>query len=271
MKRFLLTSSLMCTVLATGAARADDAALKAAIADSQRTPANVARDAYRHPYETLSFFGIQPTMTVVELSPGGGWYTEILAPYLHDQGKLITAGSDPKSDDEDTRRDAGLFQDKLDSKPAVYGKVQKAVFTVPTRVTFAGRGSVDMVLTFRNIHNWIDIGGDDATQKVFASAYAALKPGGVFGIVEHRLPASLFQNENASTGYVHQDYVIKMAQSVGFKLAGTSEINANPKDNANHKGGVWALPPSYKNGDEDRAIYRDIGESDRMTLKFVKP
>ncbi len=276
MKRVFLAAALGAVMTMGGAALAakadntgDDAALKAAIAGSARTPANVVRDGARHPYETLRFFGIKPTMTVVELAPGGGWYTEILAPYLREQGKLIAAGSDPQGS-EGARRSAARFQQKLDANPAAFDKVEIGAFAPPTTYRIAPKGTADMVLTFRNIHNWIPV-GDEGLKVLFGQVYDSLKPGGVFGVVEHRLPANKAQDAKASSGYMHEAYVIKLAESAGFKLAGKSEINANPKDKADHEGGVWALPPTYGNKDVDRARYEAIGESDRMTLKFVKP
>jgi predicted methyltransferase len=270
MKRYAL-AALASTMLfgATGAAHADDA-LKAAIAAKSRTPANVERDVYRHPYETLSFFGIKPTMTVVELVPGGGWYTEILAPYLRDHGKLITGGNDLASPNENERKGAERFMARLNAKPEAYNKVSVGVFSAGRKYEYAPAGSVDMVVTFRNIHNWIPL-GPEKLKELFGSVYTSLKPGGVFGVVEHRLPASKTQDAEASSGYMHEKYVIGLAEAAGFKLAAKSEINANPKDSADHKGGVWALPPTYANKDEDRAKFQAIGESDRMTLKFVKP
>jgi predicted methyltransferase len=270
MKRTILAAALLTGYL-TGPSQAadktDDAQLRAAIAGSHRSSTNAARDSARHPYETLAFFGIKPTMTVVELSPGGGWYTEILAPYLRDNGKLIAAGAayDP------AKRSTVAFKQKLDANPAVFGKVLQGVFAPPSTYNFAAPGSVDMVLTFRNLHNWIDDGGDDELKGVFKAAYTSLKPGGVLGIEEHRLPEAMAQDAKTSTGYVHESYVIKMAQSAGFKLAARADINANPKDKADHKGGVWALPPTLANRDQDRDKYQAIGESDRMTLRFVKP
>ncbi|KQN76737.1 methyltransferase [Duganella sp. Leaf61] len=272
MKKYLV-AALACTTLfaAAGAsAQAVDAKLKDAIGASSRTPANVQRDAARHPYETLAFFGIRPNMTVVELSPGAGWYTEILAPYLRDNGKLIAAGNDLASPNERERKGAERFMERLNANPAVYNKVALGVFSPPRKYEFAPNNSVDMVLTFRNIHNWIPTGPDNL-KALFTSVYDSLKPGGVFGVVEHRLPASKTQDATASSGYMHEKYVIGLAEAAGFKLAAKSEINANPKDTADHKNGVWALPPTFTNKDEDRARYQAIGESDRMTLKFVKP
>jgi len=266
MKRLILACALAAGTIHSQAALADDA-LKAAIASKERTPANAARDAARHPYETLTFFGIRPDMTVVELAPGGGWYTEILAPYLHDKGKLIVAGESPSSTSEGARRYADNLTKKLASNPALYGKVQRAVFEPPRAFDIAKPNSVDMVLTFRNLHNWLDK-GDDGLKKILAEAHTVLKPGGVLGIVDHRLPAA--RPAGSTGGYVHQDYVIKMVEGAGFKLAARSEVNANPKDTADHAKGVWALPPTLSNKDVDREKYQAIGESDRMTLKFVK-
>lgn len=231
--------------------------LKAAVAAEHRSVGNVARDAWRHPYETLAFFGIKPTDTVVELAPGGGWYTEILAPYLREQGQLYAADGG-----------SARFKAKMDSL-AVYGKVKISVFD-PAKGLFdiAPPGSADAVLTFRNVHNWMDAG---KAQEVFNAAFKALKPGGVLGVEEHRLPASRSQDPKAPTGYVHEATVIQFAEAAGFKLAGRSEVNANPKDTADHPDGVWTLPPTYALKDKDRAKYQAIGESDRMTLKFVKP
>ena len=254
MKQLVLAMAITAGI--SNFAMADDA-LKAAISAANRTPANVERDGARHPYETLSFFGIAPKMTVIEFSPGGGWYTEILAPYLRNEGKLI-AGASPR------------FKTKLDTNPAVYDKVVLANIDASGKLDYSPKNSADMVLTFRNVHNWVS-NGEAMTKNVFQSAYDALKPGGVFGVVEHRLPAARTQDAKASSGYMHEAFVIKAAESVGFKLLAKSEINANPKDDAEHENGVWALPPVFANKDKDKAKYQAIGESDRMTLKFVKP
>lgn len=268
MKQLLMAAALAAGLI-SGAAHADEA-LKAAIASSERTPSNVRRDAARHPYETLTFFGIQPTMTVVELSPGNGWYTEILAPYLRAHGKYIAGSYSTNSPDTYLRAYAERFRAKLAANPALYDKAEVAVFEPPEHLSYAQPGSVDMILTFRNIHNWIPNGEANMT-KLFKSAYDSLKQGGVLGVVEHRLPADKPQDATASTGYMHESYVIGLIEKAGFKLAAKSEINANPKDTADHPNGVWALPPTYRNKDQDRAKYQAIGESDRMTLKFVKP
>jgi len=260
MKRLIL-AALLATGIA-GAAHADDA-LKSAIAGEHRAAANTARDTYRHPYETLTFFGIKPTMTVIELSPGGAWYTEILAPYLRDKGHLYGAVGSSES------RGGKAFRDRLAANAAVYGKVTPVLFEPPGRIELGKPGSADMVVTFRNIHNWLG-SGDDAVVAVFKAAHTVLKPNGVLGVVEHRLPAKMEQDAKASSGYMHEAYVIRLAEKAGFKLAAKSEVNANPKDTADHEKGVWSLPPVLTNKDKDREKYMAIGESDRMTLKFVK-
>jgi predicted methyltransferase len=265
--------SAMITGLMTFAAPAiaDDAtvaALKAVAAGKHRADANKARDPYRHPVETLSFFGIRDDMTVVEIFPGGGWYTEILAPFLKEKGTYYAAGLDPDSSSEFARRSARAFQDKLDADPALYGKVKISVLAPPDKTAIAPPGSADLVLTFRNIHNWMGAGIAD---QVFAAMYKALKRGGVLGVVEHRGNPAVPQDPKAESGYVNQEYAIKLAEKAGFRFVESSEINANPKDTKDHPKGVWTLPPTFAMKDQDRDKYRAIGESDRFTLKFVKP
>lgn len=247
---------------------ADDA-LQDAIASPKRTAAFAARDAWRHPYETLKFFGISPDSSVVEISPGGGWYTEILAPYLRGQGQLILAADDPETAKPDSLKSLNRLKAKLADQPDVYDRVVFGVFAPPDKLQYAAPGSVDLVMTFRNVHNWLEY-GDTGVRAVFQSAYRALKPGGVLGVVEHRLPEDRVQDATASSGYVHPSYVVDMAQSVGFALAASAEFNSNPKDASDHIGGVWALPPSFVNKEVDREKFQAIGESDRMTLKFIK-
>lgn len=263
MKTWLTAATLAVAIVVAAAAAPAFAQtadpLKAAVAADNRLVGNVARDAWRHPYETLSFFGVKPTDTVVELAPGGGWFTEILAPYLRESGQLYAA-------------DGGSvrFKAKMESM-GVYSKVKITPFDAGKGLLeIAPPGSVDVVLTFRNVHNWMGMGGDKA-QSVFDAAFKALKSGGVLGVEEHRLPASRTQDPKAGSGYVQEAVVIKFAETAGFKLAGRSEVNANPKDTADHPDGVWTLPPTYALKDKDRAKYQAIGESDRMTLKFVKP
>ncbi len=256
----------------SSAAAADDgvdSALRAAVASPLRTPAFAARDPARRPLQTLAFFGLRSDMAVVEINPGGGWYTEILAPALRERGRLILAAPSPQSTSEYARRSAQRLLAKLEASPAMYDRVTLSVFEPPAQVALAPAGSADLVLTFRNVHNWV-AQGDDAVLAVFRGAQQALKPGGVFGVVEHRLPAARTQDAKASSGYVHQVYVVRMAEAAGLRLDAASEVNANPADTADHPGGVWALPPVLRHKDKDRERYIAIGESDRMTLRFVK-
>jgi len=230
-----------------------------------RTAENRARNASRHPVETLAFFGLETGQTVVEIWPAGGWYTEVIAPYLNDDGQYIAAHSNPNASRPFTRKRVEKYQAKLAEHPDLYGNVQMAVLEHPGMMDFAPAGSVDMVLTFRNIHNWMR--GDNAAD-MFAAMYAALKPGGTLGVVEHRGNPDVSQDPKARNGYVNEDYAIAMVEKAGFKFVAKSEINANPKDTKDYKRGVWTLPPTLGAGDEPQ--YREIGESDRFTLKFVK-
>ena len=235
------------------------------LAGNHRSAANRARDAYRHPRQTLLFFGLRPEMTVVEITPNPGWYTEVLAPLLREHGRYIAA-LPQEGADEYSPRELAEFRAKLESAPQLYDKVEIAPFR-PGQPIVAD-GTVDMVVTFRNIHNWM---ARNDTEQAFASMYRALKPGGVLGVVEHRAPAAQTQDSRARGGYVGEAYAIKLIESQGFRLVATSEINANPKDTKDYPRGVWTLPPTYAEGDKDRDRYSAIGESDRFTLKFVKP
>lgn len=237
------------------AASTGDAALQAALGGSQRSAEDRARDAFRHPAETLAFFGARSDMTVVELWPGGGWYTEILAPYLAERGKLLVTGSK-------------VVARRIEAEPKVFGKVELHRVDPPNDIALGPDGSADLVLTFRNVHNWIKGGYAD---KVFAAAARVLKKGGTLGVVEHRAKPGTTDAQSAESGYVTEERVIELAKAAGLELAGRSEVNANPKDTTDHPNGVWALPPVLKNGEADAAKYRAIGESDRMTLKFTKP
>jgi predicted methyltransferase len=257
-------------LLASGCAteRSADDALDRALAAPQRSPENRERDPYRHPGETLRFFGLRPDMTVVEVWPGGGWYTEILAPLLKDRGRLYAAHLDPASS-EYARRTVDDFRAKLAARPDLYGKVVVTTLAAPPASNeIAPAGSADLVVTFRNLHNWMMFGWQ---REAFAAMHAALKPGGVLGVVDHRAaPGTSFENQ-INSGYMTEQYVIDTAQKAGFRLVGGSEVNANPKDTKDHPKGVWTLPPTLALGDQDRTKYLAIGESDRMTLKFVKP
>ena len=265
-----LTAALTLTALTSApvAAQAPKNSLATAIASPLRTPANVARDAYRHPAQTLSFFKIKPTHTVVEIWPGGGWYTEILAPYLaQGGGTYIAAASD---------RSLNGVRKLMTDKGAPYAKVRTANFPIlaatppATAETPVPAGSADVVLTFRNVHNWM-MGDKPFEAEAFRQMYRMLKPGGTLGVVEHRLPESADDARQLKSGYVKVSTVRRLAESAGFKLAASSEINANPKDTKDYPEGVWTLPPTFTLKDKDRAKYAAIGESDRMTLRFVKP
>lgn len=238
------------------------ARLQTLVAGAQRPDAERARDVFRHPVETLAFFGIRDDMTVVEVWPGAGWYTRILAPFLKERGKLILAAYKPGPNGGPV---GGRLRDALAAQPEVFGT---PVFTVLDQGEYAiaPAGSVDMVLTFRNLHNWMD---DGNAAEVLQAFHRALKPGGVLGLVEHRAAPGP-QDPRAPSGYVTEAFAIELAQAAGFRLAARSDVNANPKDGKDYPQGVWTLPPTYALKEVDRAKYAAIGESDRMTLKFVK-
>jgi predicted methyltransferase len=258
-------------VTAPGADAATDAKLRASLAGPQRTEKERARDGYRHPLETLEFFGLRANMTVVEISPGGGWYTAVLAPVLHDDGKLFVAGGDPNGDSKsEGTKNALALKARFDASPDAFGKVQSLVLATGKPVDLGPPGSADMVLTFRNFHNWV---GSPELDAILAASFAVLKSGGVFGLTDHRANPGVTDDAKVADkmGYLTEDFVIRTVEKAGFKLAGKSEVNANPKDTKDYAKGVWALPPSFDGGDVDHDKYAAIGESDRMTLKFVKP
>lgn len=250
-------------------APADAAALDAALKGDWRDPKNVARDAYRHPKETLSFFGVTPTQTVVEITPGGGWYAEVLAPYLKNGGRYVAAVVDPASAPEKSRgyyqRSVDGLQKKFTDAPAQFDKAATVKYD-PAAPVFGAAGSADIVLTFRNVHNWRSA---NQAEGMFKGFFEVLKPGGVLGVVEHRAKQDVPADDKS--GYVSEAQVIALAEAAGFRLDGKSEVNANPKDSKDHPNGVWTLPPSNNHPEADRAKYQAIGESDRMTLRFVKP
>lgn len=250
-----------------------------AMRGDHREAANVARDEYRHPKETLEFFGLEPTMSVVEIWPSKGWYTEILAPVLRDYGVYYAAGfalSAHKT--PDWRHEMQIaFADKLAKHPEVYDHVVVTELSVPERTTIAPPGTVDMILTFRNVHNWMKGG---YTQAMLETFYRTLAPGGILGVVEHRANPKTSFDEMVKTGYVTEEFITQLASAVGFELVATSEINANPNDSKDYPEGVWTLPPTLRyckglkdGASRDKCIdkYMAIGESDRMTLKFMKP
>ncbi len=244
-----------------------DSLIEAAINGEHRSQVNKQRDIYRHPQETLKFFAIDEYMTIVEIWPGGGWYTDILAPLLKDYGTLYAAHFAADSEVPYFQKSLANFKNKLASNPAIYKSVKLTELQPPAKLEIAPPGSADRVLTFRNVHNWMKAGQAEA---VFAAMYNALRVGGLLGVVEHRMPQNAVFDPLAKSGYVHENYVIKLAENAGFKLLDTSEINANPKDTGNHPKGVWTLPPSLRLKDQQQK-YIAIGESDRMTLKFIKP
>lgn len=261
--RFPLTALCLSAVLVAtpvailSADAAPSPQIAAAVAAPTRTPDNVARDRYRHPAETLAFFGVQPGQTILEYNPSGGWYTETLAPFTHGHGTFYAA------------QPAGRGYDALAAKfaaaPATYGAVKLVPWPAEAAVP---AGSVDTILTFRNIHNMVMGGTAEANFKRF---FDLLKPGGVLGIVDHRLPENRDSAVEKTSGYLKLSTVRRLAEGAGFVLEAQSEVNANPRDTADWPQGVWTLPPTYRLGDVDRAKYTAIGESDRMTLRFRKP
>jgi predicted methyltransferase len=269
----LQTHALALLLLAAGAgasaqtppadatAPAIDAGLRAAVADPGRDAEQRARDVYRHPAETLAFFGIRPTDTVIEISPGGGWYSAILAPYLRDRGTYIAAAATPAPGRSNPLRAA------FAADPARYGRASLLEYDGKAPVLGAP-GSADAVLTFRNVHNWIAAGSADA---YFQAFFAALKPGGTLGVVDHRAKPGTDLDTMKASGYLTEALVIDAATRAGFVLDAKSEVNANPADDAHHPNGVWTLPPTNRHDAADAAKYQAIGESDRMTLRYRKP
>lgn len=267
--RALLTG-LAAAVLSVPASAQDAASLiDRAMTGGHRAEANKARDKYRHPKETLLFFGLDPAMTVVEITPGRGWYTEILAPVLKEKGGYYAAvGAITEKSPDFAKQNDSYYRGMLAAAPDLFGKTQFSVMTPPD-IQVAPAGSADLVLTFRNVHNWAKAGTADAMFKAF---FTALKPGGALGVVEHRAkPGTPFQQQ-IDSGYMTEAYVIEAAQKAGFRVDNKSEINANPRDTKDYPGGVWTLPPNLRNvAEADKPKFLAIGESDRMTLKFVKP
>jgi len=264
----VVAGALLAAACATYSTRqATSQALDRILAGEQRAEENRARDRNRHPKATLLFFGIRPEMSVLEVWPEPGWYTEVLAPLLADKGRYYAGviAPDPKSQYLTRRLDD--FRKKLAARPEIYAKVAVVTFALDGS-DVVPPGTLDMVLTFRNIHNWM---ARDQAPQAFATMYRALKPGGVLGVVEHRGNPAQPQDRQAKSGYVNEDYAIKLIEAQGFRLEASSQVNANPKDTRDYEQGVWTLPPTYRLGDKDRDKYAAIGESDRFTLKFVKP
>ncbi|MEP7125607.1 MAG: methyltransferase [Byssovorax sp.] len=248
-----------------------EAGIKTALAGPQRPAKERARDVFRHPFEVLTFFGLRDDMTVVELNPGEGWFTAVLAPTLRDRGKLFVTNGDPAGDPTSERtKNALSLLARFAAFPGAFDKVKPIVVHPKEDVVLGPPESADMVVTFRNLHNWIGNGNIDP---MLASMFKVLKHGGILGVTDHRAgpDAGTDAKTVGDTGYVPEAFAIKIIEAAGFKLAGKSEVNANPKDTKDYPKGVWTLPPSYELGDVDHARYEAIGESDRMTLRFVKP
>ena len=246
--------------------------LDAAIAGEHRSERNRARDVYRHPKDTLAFFGFRTDMTVVEIWPGGGWYTEILAPALRGSGTFYAAdyGSNPSFNYQ--REEMETLGGKFDRWPGVYDEARMTSLGFPDELEIAPPGSADLVLTFRNVHNWFDPGYGADPARAFSAMFSALKPGGTLGVVDHRWPDPATEDPAAGNGYVSEQRVIELAEAAGFEFVASSGVNRNPSDTHDHPNGVWTLPPDLAVRDpDDRQRYLDIGESDRLTLKFVRP
>ena len=256
-------------VLAADTTNGQEAKLRAAADAPGRPEASRARDAARHPVETLLFFDVAPDDRVLELWPGGGWYTEVLGPYLAEEGELVVTNFDPGGpQDQYMHKMARSFADKLARERDRIGDVEVVQVAPPDQISLGADASYDVVLTFRNTHNWIRDGIDD---EIYAEVFRVLKPGGTFGVVQHRAPEGADPKQAGETGYVPEAYVVETARAAGFELVARSDVNANPRDTKDHPEGVWTLPPRYRLGEKDRAKYEAIGESDRMTLKFRKP
>jgi len=264
--RALFAVSLLAfgSVAASAAAPADPA-LASAVASPARNPAAVARDSARHPVEELTFFGLAPTMTVVELWPGGGYWTDILGPYLAARGHYYIAL--PVTGDAEDNAGLKRFRERIAAEKDRLGTLHETALGAG-HFDIAPPGSADLVLTFRNLHNWMDAGYEN---EALAACFKALKPGGILGIEEHRGRNGQPQDPKAKTGYVRQDYTITLAKKAGFEFVAASEVNANPRDTKDWVDGVWTLPPTLSQGEKDRARYVAIGEADNYVLKFRKP
>ena len=267
MKKILWTL-LLAISFSSVQAEGDSTSLQQAISGKQRPAEHKARDKYRHPLKTLEFFDVKDDMTVVEIWPGEGWYTEILAPYLRDKGKLYAAHFSSDANQPYYKKGLKNYVKKMHKRPRIYSKVELTVLQPPELLKIAPDGSADRVLTFRNVHNWMK---NNQAAAVFRAMYKALKPGGILGVVEHRNSTLKPQDTRAESGYVSEDYVIALARNAGFEFLEKSEINANSKDTKDYPAGVWTLPPTLALKNKDRDKYLAIGESDRMTIKFVKP
>lgn len=268
----LIISLLFCACLTVACGETEknsSDALTMAANGAHRSASNISRNLPRHSVETLNFFGIEPTMAVMEIWPGsGGWYTEILAPYLRDQGTFYAANFTGSTGVQYYSKAADKFKKKIGANASVYDKVQIVDLMPPADLIPIPNNTVDLIVTFRNLHNWVNNGIADDMFEIF---FKALKPGGTLGLVAHRANSDNPGLENAKTGYLAESEAIKLAEDAGFSFEEKSDINANPKDTKDYADGVWTLPPNFKKGDVDKAKYEAIGESDRMTLRFSKP
>lgn len=248
--------------------RSMDERMGSILSSDHRSEANKARDKWRHPGQTLKFFEVQPQHAVLEVSPGGGWYSEILAPFVKGHGKLTLAVFADDSKSEYRVKMNRELKARVQDQSDVFGSVQYVVFEPPIIGPLGKEDEYDRILTFRNVHSWLP---EEQVEAVFKEFFRVLKPGGIFGVVQHRLPENAKADPVKTRGYVKESLVIELAERAGFSLAAKSEINSNSKDKAFHPKGVWTLPPGFALGDKDKAKYEAIGESDRMTLKFIKP
>lgn len=239
------------------------------LASDHRSEENRARDIYRNPEATLFFFGLSPSDTVIEINPGGGWYMEVISPFVNEEGQYIAATPDPSLEDMPSyvADQAKQLEERIEKQDELFGNAEVQLYD-PSEPVLGEPESADFVLTFRNVHGWVNGGQAEAMFEAFAEV---LKPGGVLGVVQHRADDDASAEESAKTGYVSEEAVIAFAEAAGLSLEERSNLNANPKDTRDHPEGVWTLPPSLALGDENRDDYEAIGESDRMTLKFVKP
>ncbi len=271
--RLISRAALLCAaafMITTTSADCISTSLEKYTTADHRAEGHASRNDQRNPVETLKFFGITPSMTVVEISPGGsGWYTEILAPFLRDSGTLYLGSYDPDSDSDYAQRNHKKFGEKLTAKPGVYDQVKLNVFDPSGKMEAAPEGVADLVLTFRNTHGWVR---DGHGQAAFDNMFSYLKAGGILGVVQHR--GNEGEEYDGSTGYLNESAVIAMAEKAGFVLLDKSELNANPRDTKNHPSGVWSLPPVLRLPDDKKdmkPVLEAMGESDRMTLKFMRP
>ena len=264
----VVTMLLSSTVFADNVTFAEQVAM--GVQGDHRSESNKARDQYRHPAETLEFFGIEDGNTVMEIWPGGGWYTEILAPAMRDHGKLIIATWDPEVEGQPAYRYElpKKMEENFAQHPEIYDQVTFEYFSPPDSPSLGEAGSLDAIVTFRNTHGWISAG---QAQDIFNEFARVLKPGGILGVVQHRADDGSDPELSAKQGYVSEAAVKEIAAKAGFEFEASSEINANPKDTKDHPKGVWTLPPGHATGDGDKDKYAAIGESDRMTLRFRKP